>query len=109
MDLKRAIGFPPSEGQNAARERALVVRYINLKLAALGFQPPDANGDLELLDMAYDLVQNYREKVRLLAEYLSPPDRRIQDFIDAQFEGVKLNGPVQLPRITLTLDRHGLA
>ena len=62
-----------------------------------------------MLDLAYDLVQNYREKVRLLAEYLSPPDRRIQDFIDAQFEGIKLNGPIQLPWKTLTLDRHGLA
>ena len=38
MDLKRTIGFPPLEGDEAARERLQLVRYINLKLAALGFK-----------------------------------------------------------------------
>ncbi|HLX64590.1 MAG TPA: hypothetical protein VKX17_25175 [Planctomycetota bacterium] len=109
QDLKRTIGFPPLEGDDAARERLLIVRYINLKLAALGFKAPSAKADTDLLDMAYDLVQNYREKVRLLADHLSPPDRRIQDFLNAHFSDMKLNGSINLPRNTLTLDRHGLA
>ena len=109
MDLKRALGFPPLQGDEAARERLLLIRYINLKLAALGIKAPSANADSELLDLAYDLVQNYREKVRLLSAYLCPPDRRIQDFLDGHFANVKLNGPIELPRNSLTLDRHGLA
>ncbi len=109
MDLKRALGFPPLQGEEAARERLLIVRYINLKLAALGVKAPSVTADSELLDMAYDLVQNYREKVRLLSAYLCPPDRRIQEFLDSHFADVKLNGPIDLPRNTLTLDRHGLA
>src|SRR5258708_7906753 len=109
QDLKRSIGFPPLEGDEASRARLLLVRYINLKLAALGFKPPSAKTDTELLDMAYDLVQNSREKVRLLADHLSPPDRRIQDFLNAHFSDTKLNGSTNLPRNTLTLVRHGLA
>jgi len=109
MGLKRALGFPPLKGVEAEKERLLIVRYINLKLAALGLKAPGANEDSELLDMAYDLVQNYREKVRLLSSHLCPPDRRIQDFLASHFADVKLNGPIELPRNTLTLDRHGLA
>ena len=109
MDFKRVFGFRPASGDTAAQERRQIIRYINLKLAALGFKPPGSHMDGELLDMAYDLVQNYREKVRLLAEYLCPVDRRIQDFIDGHLRHVPLNGPVALPRNTLILDRHGIA
>ena len=109
MDLKRTLGFPAAVGPEAAHERRQLVRYINLKLAALGYKPPLANVDSDYLDMAYDLVQNYREKVRLLSDYLCPTDRRIQEFLDGHFKDVKLNGPINLPRNTLTLDRHGLA
>ncbi len=107
-EQKRALGLPPASGDAAAQERLQIVRYINLKLAALGHTPPSADG--ELLDMAYDLVQNYREKVRLLAEYLCPIDRRIQDFLDEHFRGERgLAGSLELPRNALALDRHGLA
>ena len=105
---KRTLGLPPVGGEAATQERMQIVRYINLKLAALGLTPPSADG--ELLDMAYDLVQNYREKVRLLADYLCPIDRRIQDFLDEHFRDEKdLRGPLELPRVALALDRHGLA
>ena len=109
MDLKRTLGIPAASGEAAVQERRQIIRYINLKLAALGCPPPSTHMDGELLDMAYDLVQNYREKVRLLAEYLCPVDRRIQDFLDEHFRGIPLNGPIDLPRNTLILDRHGIA
>ncbi len=109
MELKRTLGFPSLQGDEAAAERLLIVRYINLKLAALGIRAPSSKTDHELLDMAFDLVQNYRDKLHELNDSRSPPDRRLPDCLNAHFAGEELNGSIDLPRDTLTLDRHGLA
>ncbi len=109
MNLKKALGFPPSTGEAADEERRHIVHDIHLKLAALGFAPPAANGEGRLPDGARDLVESYREQKRLLSSYLCPVDRRIQDFVDGHFRGVALNGPIELPHETFVLDRHGIA
>src|SRR4051812_20242402 len=80
MPLRRTLGFPALSGDAAAQQRKQITRYINLKLVALGYRAPMSQDNGELLEMCYDLVQNYQEKMRLLAEYLCPVDRRIQDF-----------------------------
>jgi hypothetical protein len=95
----------PIEDEDA---RESIQMYINLKLAASG-QPPCQDGrDHAFLAVAEDLLKSYREKSRLLAGYLCPPDRRIQDFLDAYLADVGVPVP-HLPDNTLNLDRRGMA
>jgi len=107
--LRRTLGYPALSGDAAIQQRKQITRYINLKLVALGFRAPMSQDNGELLEMCFDLVQNYQEKMRLLSEYLCPVDRRIQDFLDSHFKGIRLNGSIELPHVALILDRHGLA
>ncbi|HWD92942.1 MAG TPA: hypothetical protein VG938_11415, partial [Verrucomicrobiae bacterium] len=58
-----------------------LIPYINLKLALLGFQPPGGGPGGEFSEIASSLVAQYREKERLLATHVCPPDQRIQSFL----------------------------
>ena len=95
----------PSEDET----RESIQMYINLKLSASG-QPACRDGrDHAFLAVAEDLLKSYREKSRLLAGYLCPPDRRIQDFLDAYLAGAVEGDTPRLPENTLNLDREGMA
>ncbi|MBL8023030.1 MAG: hypothetical protein JNK54_01935 [Elusimicrobia bacterium] len=89
-------------------EEARIIQYINLKLAARG-QATYGGVSGDLLEVAWPLLQNHQEKSRLLAGHLCPPDRRIQDFLDAYLHEPEGLEPVSLPHLTFTLDRPGLA
>src|SRR5512143_3307407 len=107
MNLLKRYGSVsgPHEEEDA---RESIQMYINLKLAASG-QPPCQDGrDHAFLAVAEDLLKSYREKSRLLSGYLCPPDRRIQDFLDAYLAGCGDEVP-HLPDNTLNLDRQGMA
>jgi hypothetical protein len=93
---------------NEDEVREGIQMYINLKLAASG-QPPCQDGrDHAFLQVAEDLLKSYREKSRLLAGYLCPPDRRIQDFLDSYLADTGV-AVAHLPENTLNLDREGMA
>ncbi len=89
------------------RDRERLHLYISLKLASSG-QPVHLEGDNgDFLNVANGLLRSYREKSRLLAGHLNPPDQRIQDFLDSYLAGC---GPVpRLPDNTLIMDRPGMA
>ena len=108
MDFQRALGLNP-DGSAIHADRKQLIRYVVLKLAALGLSHPLLPDDSEFLPLAHDLLSTFRERSRLLAEHLCPPDKRIQDFVDRHLEGLSLNGPTRLPWQTFVLDRHGLA
>lgn len=83
-----------------------LVRYINLKLSALGQPVSEATAEPYFLELAGPLLRNYRQRDLLLGEFLCPADRRIQEFLDSYL------GKEETPRLpwrTLTLDRAGLA
>ena len=82
-----------------------LIRYINLKLAALGQPVSEATVDLHFLEIAGPLLRNHYQKDRLLSGRLCPVDARIQDFLD-RYLG---EGAPRLPGDTLVLDRPGLA
>jgi hypothetical protein len=82
--------------------------YINLKLAASG-QPACQGKDAAFLAIAEDLLKSYREKTRLLSGHLCPPDRRIQDFLDAYLADAVQGAVPHLPENPLNLDRAGMA
>ena len=86
-----------------------LVRYINLKLAALGQPISRSTADPDFLEIARPLLRNYHQKDQLLGDRLCPADARIQAFLDAYLSDVCPNGAARLPADTFVLDRAGLA
>ncbi len=104
-----AIGLDPASSDPSNEQK--LVRYIQLKLAALGFSVPAASGDDPgFQEIAQALLANHLEKNRLLSSYLAPADRRIQDWLERYLENALPPGvPVRLPSQSFVLDRWGLA
>jgi hypothetical protein len=86
-----------------------LVRYINLKLAALGQPVSQSTADPYFLEIAGPLLRNYYQKDQLLGDLLCPADARIQAFLDAYLSDVAANGAPRLPARTFAMDRSGLA
>ncbi len=84
-----------------------LVRYINLKLAALGQPATRQSVDDDFQKLAAPLLRNYFQKDELLRDRLCPVDARIQAFLDAYLDGVAV--APRLPARTFALDRPGLA
>jgi hypothetical protein len=89
-----------------------LIRYINLQLAAMGqpiFNEENEDlSDIRFIELTNSLIQNYRVKSRLLADYHCPADQRIQDFLNGYFEELNQEVP-QIPTSTFTLDQEGTA
>ena len=64
-------------------QRDELIRYINLKLAALGQPASRSTADPYFLEIAGPLLRNYYQKDQLLGGRLCPADARIQAFLDA--------------------------
>src|SRR3954469_9030110 len=111
MDLTRSLGLRPdgSNVPNEPAEREQLVRYINIKLAALGASPIGDQAQTDFMEVAHDLLAAHREYRRLLDDYLCPADARIQAFLDKALKGQRLNGRARLPPDPFVADRHGLA
>lgn len=86
-----------------------LIRYINLKLAALAQPTSRAAADPYFLDLAGPLLRNYHQKDRLLGDRHCPADARIQAFLDGYLKEVCPTGAPRLPVNTFVLDRPGLA
>ena len=108
MKSKRNFGLEHHHQDPQVRRQLIGV--LNMKLAALG-QPTCEAPDFEdqPLVLARDLIRNFREKNRLLDEYLPPADQRVQNFLDAYLADSGLDKVPRLPSNTLVLDRYGLA
>ena len=86
-----------------------LVRYINLKLAALGQPPSHSTSDPLFLEIARPLLRNHYQKDQLLGRALCPVDNRIQMFLDDYLKDIAPKGAPRLPSSTFVLDRPGLA
>jgi len=86
-----------------------LLRYINLKLVALGQPPSRGTADPYFLEIAGPLLRNYYQKDQLLGNFLCPADTRIQRFLDAYLKDVAPGGAARLPSNSFVLDRPGLA
>ena len=77
-----------------------LVRYINLKLAALGQPVNPSSADAYFLEIAGPLLRNYHQKDQLLGGRLCPADERIQTFLNSYLSDV-LPGlpPGRAPRL----------
>jgi len=106
QDLKRTLGI--GVDLNSPESRSNMIKYINLKLAAMGL-PLYEKGDTKVLELASDLLENIREKNRILHDYHCPVDNRIQNFINSYLSDLPEEELSQLPTSTFALDRYGLA
>ena len=104
MAVKRTFGI----GTENEIDNDKIKQYINLKLAALGFNVEASKETEGFLEVATPLLNNYREKARLLSNYLSPSGNRIHDFLEDFLQDVKTDQKITLPEHTFILDRHGL-
>ena len=99
---------PPEKKAASAASTSEVVRYIELKLAALG-QPASVPTDSDFLDLARPLLRNYHQKDLMLGENLCSADQRIQTFLDDYLRQECPRGAARLPNSSFVLDRPGLA
>src|SRR6478672_6019629 len=91
---------------NANEGEQRLVDYINLKLAVLGMAPVATAGEMEFEELAAPLIEQHREKDRLLGNHLCPVDQRIQAFL---FDYLQDTQVPRLPARTFVLDQLGLA
>src|SRR5271163_3915760 len=104
----RVPATQPTAKNGSVAPEAELVRYIALKLAALG-HPKSSHNDSEFLEMARPLLRNYHQKDLMLGNPLCPADQRIQDFLDDYLIDTHSPGTVRIPGNTFLLDRPGLA
>ncbi len=88
-----------------------------MKLASMG-QPiyEGDSGDLqegmteqEFVNLAENLLSNYREKMRLLSsDIINPADKRIQNFIDRYLDETGFLEKLRLPFDSFVLDKAGI-
>ena len=91
------------------KERVRLIHHINLQLAALGKPVFCGTYDDEYMDVARDLLRNYQQQKKLLADYRCPVDQRIQDFLTQYFLDQGEDCTFSLPGQTFLLDQPGLA
>lgn len=106
MSLKRRLGYDPENRKINVRR---FIRYINLKLAAMGQPVSKTVSENKFLEIAEDLISNHQEKNRILSNYLSPVDKRIQHFIDKYISDLPNKPGIKIPADTFILDHHGIA
>lgn len=106
MPVKRDFGI--TLDRLSGQEHGRLMAYINLKLAGLGL-PVYSKEGTAFLELARDMLANYRERGRLLADYLPPADARIQSFLEAYLSDLPASEIPRLPSRTLVLDRYGMA
>ncbi|MGA2181737.1 MAG: hypothetical protein ABSH47_01785 [Bryobacteraceae bacterium] len=107
MGLSSTSGHVVSALSPAQRDE--LVRYVNLKLVALGRPYSRSTADRQALEIAGPLLRNYHQKDQLLGNRLCPADTRIQEFLDNYLHDVCSGGAPRLPSNSFVLDRPRLA
>ena len=77
MKLQDQIGLGRSDFSDGK-----TLRYVKLKLALLGL-PTGPGEQPEIDDLTSAILSHQHETDRLLADYLSPADQRIQNYLTA--------------------------
>src|SRR5271163_4197506 len=94
--MPAAAAMAPLTKSSADRSLELI-RYINLKLAALGQPTSRSTADPAFLEIAGPLLRNYHQKDQLLGDRLCPADTRVQSFLDSYLRDVCPKGAARLP------------
>lgn len=108
MVIKKSYGAGVDTDKSAVNNKKLI-QYINLKLAALGYPYYKDERTDSFLEIASPLLNNFKQKSRLLKTHLSPVGTRIQNFLNDYLNDVPGEKNINLPVNDLVLDTHGLA
>src|SRR5436305_1736763 len=104
MNVNETIGLGPNGG-SATEDRP--IRYVNLKLAALGCPTTQTQDQEEFHEIAGAILAHHLDTDSSGERRLSAVDERIVSFLRAYLgEDAK---DIRLPDSTFVLDRHGLA
>ncbi|MEM7698624.1 MAG: hypothetical protein AAF236_09505 [Verrucomicrobiota bacterium] len=108
--LEEKIGFNEAALKAGPAEDSLARDFLNLKLAARGFEIVGEEEDYPFLTMGRSLILNYQERLRLLQKHRCPVDQYITDWLTGYLAetGVFSEDEAYLPD-ALILERHGLA
>ena len=114
-NLKDKIGFTktgPAIASSAEENR--LREFVNLKLAARGYPIVGDEADYPFLDLGRSLIANFKEKSRLLSDYLCPADASIDAYLRSYLgpeiiEEVFSDTAHLLPSSPLVMERHGIA
>ena len=106
-DFKNGLGF--GNENPTAHNEARLREFINLKLAARGAPIWGRAEDYPYLELGASLLANFREKNRILRDYLCPADRRINEFLHRALGDLAEPDEILVPTGSMVLERHGLA
>lgn len=98
----------PSESLLSSNPAQDLLRYINLRLAALGQPVSTSTSEPYFIEIVRPMFRHSQEKNLLLRNVLSPVDSRIQAFLDDYLKQDCSSVP-RLPSQTFVLDRPGMA
>ena len=107
-EMQRALGWDRL-GWTDSTERQQLRSYIALQLACNGLLPDDESNEFALAQFSQGLLENWREKTRLLSEQRAPIDQRVETFLNEYLADQELPDSLRLPNKSLVLDRHGMA
>lgn len=109
-EMERALGWYRSVWTDA-EERAGLRRYLALQLASAGLASAsdEESGSDSAAGIPQSLMDNLREKSRLLSGHRAPVDQRIEAFLNQHFSDLPQTGDFTVPSPTLSLDRHGMS
>lgn len=108
MGVQRTFG-PGIDTPDQSVAEDKLIQYIYLKLAALGYENYSNEEASQFLEVARPLLQNYKEKAKMLSSHLSPIGARIQAYLNDLFSDIPGTSHITLPQHPFLLDRHGLA
>ncbi len=114
-NLKDQIGFTQNGPALASKEEENRLReYVNLKLAARGFEIVGDESNHEFLDLGRSLIANFQEKTRLLSNYLCPADAYVDAYLRSYLGDDLVNetfpdGRPLVPADALIMERHGIS
>ncbi|QDU03499.1 hypothetical protein V6x_32190 [Gimesia chilikensis] len=107
--FRQALGLDHEGNATCNEDRDEILRYLNLQLIANGYPAALTDADRNFADIAQGLLENHRQKNRLLVNHRCPVDQRIENFLQSHFSDVPEGAELKLPARTLILDRFGLA
>ena len=90
-------------------QKEKLIRYVNLKLAALGQPVNRATAEPYFLELALPLLRNHLVRDRIHGAPLCPADQRIEAYLQQALGAACPDGVPRLPPNTFVLDRAGLA
>ncbi len=107
--LEESTGFEMNRDDRSQEQfRQTIRRYIVMKLLANGLPVPDGHEDVDRLG-PFRLLSTYHHRLKRLDSLHCPADARIEHFLRRYFDRVRGCSSLNLPDLTVILDRHGIA